>query len=175
MHTAGPEVNQFLQDRKTAMQTIRDKLQEPQNRMKHFADQHRIERVLQVGDWVYLRLQPYKQTTLAMRRNLKLSPKFYGPYQIIGKIGNLLRSCTYLLAPPSIPSSMSPCSKRKPVLMWFHNRLCLQLINWVRCWVNQLPFLTGGWGTKQTEQLCKCWSNGSTCPLQRQLGMSMRP
>ena len=40
-----------------------------------------------MGDWVFLRLQPYRQTSLAMRRNLKLSPKFYGPYQIVEKIG----------------------------------------------------------------------------------------
>jgi hypothetical protein len=30
------------------------------NRMKQQADQHRSERSFEVGDWVFLRLQPYK-------------------------------------------------------------------------------------------------------------------
>jgi hypothetical protein len=31
-----------------------------QNHMKQKADQHRSERSFEVGDWVFLRLQPYK-------------------------------------------------------------------------------------------------------------------
>jgi hypothetical protein len=32
--------------------------------MKQQADQHRSERSFEVGDWVFLRLQPYKQMSL---------------------------------------------------------------------------------------------------------------
>ena len=32
--------------------------------MKQQADQHRSERSFDVGDWVFLRLQPYKQISL---------------------------------------------------------------------------------------------------------------
>jgi hypothetical protein len=42
-----------------------------------------------VGDWVYLRLQPYHQKSVALRWNLKLSPRFFGPYQILQKIGSV--------------------------------------------------------------------------------------
>ncbi|OIT36196.1 putative mitochondrial protein, partial [Nicotiana attenuata] len=38
------------------------------------------------GDWVFLKLQPYRQSSVAVRKNLKLSAKFYGPYQIVHKI-----------------------------------------------------------------------------------------
>ena len=31
-----------------------------QNRMRQEADQRRTERKLEVGDWVFVRLQPYK-------------------------------------------------------------------------------------------------------------------
>jgi hypothetical protein len=55
--------------------------------MKVQADKHRTEREFQVGDWVYLRLQPYWQKTVAMRKNLKLSPRFFGPFKILQKIG----------------------------------------------------------------------------------------
>lgn len=57
--------------------------------MKIFANCNRTEREFQVGQWVFLQLQPYRQTSLAMLRNLKLSPKFYGPYQILEKIGKV--------------------------------------------------------------------------------------
>lgn len=55
--------------------------------MKKFADLKRTERSFEKGDWVYLRLQPYKQQTVAQRRNMKLSPRFYGPFQVVEKIG----------------------------------------------------------------------------------------
>lgn len=40
--------------------------------MKHYADKKRSERSLEVGDMVYLKLQPYRHTTLSIHRCLKL-------------------------------------------------------------------------------------------------------
>ncbi|KAM7497180.1 hypothetical protein LguiA_021594 [Lonicera macranthoides] len=94
------DVQQFLQERKTMMQCIRDRLQEAQHRMKQFADRHRSERTFVVGDWVFLRLQPYKQTSLSMRKDYKLAPRFYGPYKVLEKIG----SVAYRLQLPSSTS-----------------------------------------------------------------------
>lgn len=47
----------------------------------------RLTEFFLVGDWVYLKLQPYRQSSAVVRRNLKLSSKFYGPYEIIEKYG----------------------------------------------------------------------------------------
>lgn len=44
-----------------------------QNRMKQFVDRRRVDRELNVGDLVYLKLQSYRQQMVAVRRNLKLS------------------------------------------------------------------------------------------------------
>ena len=57
--------------------------------MKQQADQHRTEREFEVGDCVFLRLQPYKQLSLKKGGNNKFSPRFYGPYQINKKISHV--------------------------------------------------------------------------------------
>lgn len=66
--------------------------------MKQQAEKKRSERVFAVGDWVFLKLQPYRQTSLAPRRSLKFSAKYYGPFQIIAKVG----SAAYSLQLPPI-------------------------------------------------------------------------
>ena len=64
-------------------------MKEAQARVKKIYDQHHQEREFKVGDWVYLRLQPYRQMSVSMRKNLKLFPRFYGPYQILEKMGGV--------------------------------------------------------------------------------------
>lgn len=65
--------------------------------MKRQADKKRSERQFSVGDMVFVKLQPYVQSTLAPRSNQKLSFKFYGPFQITERIG----SVAYKLLLPS--------------------------------------------------------------------------
>ena len=47
-----------------ALQLLKDNLTLAHNRMKQQADQHRSEKSFKVGDWAFLRLQPYKQVSL---------------------------------------------------------------------------------------------------------------
>jgi hypothetical protein len=61
-----------------------------QNHMKQQEDQHHSERSFEVGDWVFLILQPYKQISLKQANNdNKLSPKYYLPYKVLQKIGTM--------------------------------------------------------------------------------------
>lgn len=55
-------------------------------RCKFFADKHTTEKVLVIGYQVYLKLQPYKQAILALRKNLKLATKYYSPFTIVEKV-----------------------------------------------------------------------------------------
>lgn len=82
-------VNTFLRDRQAAMSQLKLNLQKAQERMKRNDDQHRSERKFKKGDWVYLKLQPYRQITVGGIRNQKLSPKYYGPFEITKCIGTV--------------------------------------------------------------------------------------
>jgi hypothetical protein len=55
--------------------------------MKSQADKHRVERQFKKGDQVYLKLQPYVQTSLGNRSNQKLSYKYFGPYTLLQRVG----------------------------------------------------------------------------------------
>jgi hypothetical protein len=57
--------------------------------MKHQADKRQSERTFNVGELVYLWLQPYVQSSLAPRSHQKLTFKFFGPYKILERIGSV--------------------------------------------------------------------------------------
>ncbi|XP_070662801.1 uncharacterized protein [Malus domestica] len=55
--------------------------------MKVQADKRRSERVFEVGDLVYLRLVPYQLQSLAPHQYHKLQPRYFGPYEVLERIG----------------------------------------------------------------------------------------
>lgn len=79
----------MLSERTTMLASVRQHLLRAQQRMKTQADKNRSERSFKVGDHVYLRLQLYVQSSLAPRAHQKLAFKYFGPFQIVEKIGSV--------------------------------------------------------------------------------------
>lgn len=75
-----PDLSAWLSERELMHQLVHQHLLRAQDRMKRQADKHRVERQFAVGDMVYLKLQPYVQSSIAARAHHKLSFKFFGPY-----------------------------------------------------------------------------------------------
>ncbi|KAJ9553593.1 hypothetical protein OSB04_017638 [Centaurea solstitialis] len=86
-----------LLNRDNVLSLLIDKLRRAQSRMLNHANQHRRDKEFAVNDWVYVKLQPCRQQSLAKRICHKLARKFYGPYQIIARIGPVAYK---LLLPP---------------------------------------------------------------------------
>lgn len=76
----------FLTTRQTLHAKLLQRLLKAQSAMKLYADRHRREASYEVGDWVYLRLRPYRQLSLRPSYS-KLARRYYGPYQIAERIG----------------------------------------------------------------------------------------
>ncbi|XP_026435822.1 uncharacterized protein LOC113333611 [Papaver somniferum] len=80
-------VESYLKDTETMIDILKESLHNAQARMKFFADKTRKDMTVAVGDLVYLKLQPYRQAYVSLRKNFKLSAKFYGPFPILQRIG----------------------------------------------------------------------------------------
>jgi hypothetical protein len=64
--------------------------------MKHQADKGCTERTFAVGDSVFWKLLPYIQSSVAPRAHHKLLFKYYGPYTVLERVGEV----AYRLALP---------------------------------------------------------------------------
>jgi hypothetical protein len=77
----------WVQQSQDILRELKDHLQRAQNQQKVQVDKHRVERTFEVGDLIYLRLQPYRQASIKRSGAEKLQPRFFGPYRISRKVG----------------------------------------------------------------------------------------
>ncbi|KAJ9541634.1 hypothetical protein OSB04_028140 [Centaurea solstitialis] len=121
-------VGQELRDRDEALKQLKSQLAKAQAIMKEQADKKRRDIHFQIGEWVNVKLKPYRQMSVAQRIHQKLAARFFGPFKIVEKIG----SVAYKLdLPPSSNDMLCPdeiCAERT---IWENGKEVLQwLIRW---------------------------------------------
>lgn len=57
--------------------------------MKHFTDKHKRDIIVDVGDLVLVKLCPYRQSSMKDELFSKLAKPFYGPFQVLQRIGTM--------------------------------------------------------------------------------------
>jgi transposase InsO family protein len=81
------QVSDWLQERSLMQELVHQHLVRAQARMKKQSDQRRSKRSFDVGDLVYLKLQPYAQSFVMPRSHHKLSIKYFRPYLVTDRVG----------------------------------------------------------------------------------------
>jgi hypothetical protein len=86
---ADSDAKDFLLEKQQMLTKLKENLTQAQAKMKKYVDQKRTERSFDIGDMVYLRMQPYRMASFSIRQSIKLTSKFYGPFRILEKVGTL--------------------------------------------------------------------------------------
>jgi hypothetical protein len=84
-----PGAKDWIEESQWILKSVKENLQAAQNQQNMYADRQRIERSFKVGDLVFLRLQPYRQSSLKRSGAEKLKPRFYRPYRITRRVGEV--------------------------------------------------------------------------------------
>ena len=83
------EVEEELRTRDEVLTNVKKALMKAQDRMKKYYDQGRRDVSFEPGDYVYLKLQLYRQKSLKKRFNVKLSQRYYGPFKVLKRVGEV--------------------------------------------------------------------------------------
>jgi hypothetical protein len=123
--TTSGKLEEWLSERASTDVLICQHLARVVERMKRQADKHISEHEFVVGTMVYMKLQPYVQSSVLARANQKLSFTYFGPFRIIERIG----SVAYLLQLPNTSSIHQVVHVSQLCLVAdFKGQVCSQLL-----------------------------------------------
>ncbi|KAK9169434.1 hypothetical protein Syun_001574 [Stephania yunnanensis] len=82
-------VADVLMDHSQALELLKENLRKAQQRMISQVNPHGSAVQFEPGDWVFLKLQPYRQGSIRTAHQGKLSRRFYGPFKVMVRIGTV--------------------------------------------------------------------------------------
>ncbi|XP_073358271.1 uncharacterized protein [Aegilops tauschii subsp. strangulata] len=82
-----PDVSGWILAQTEHTAILKEHLHRAQVKYKHYADKNISPREFMVGEQVYLKLQPYAQSSVVNRPCPKLALKFFGRFKILEKVG----------------------------------------------------------------------------------------
>ena len=87
--TNNEAVDDLVHTRQEIHKKLQQRLLKAQAAMKHHADAKREDISFTVGQWVYVKLRPYRQRSVTGAPHSKLSKRYFGPFQITTLIGQV--------------------------------------------------------------------------------------
>lgn len=110
-----PSLEEWLAERQQMQQLLQHNLHHARQCMKNQADKKRTERTFQLGEEVFVKLQPYIQMSVQRRSNAKLAFRYFGSFTI-----------TKCINPVVYEVALPPDSKIHPVFHVSHLRKVLK-------------------------------------------------
>jgi hypothetical protein len=84
-----PKAKDWLQKIHDILRVLKENLEVAQNQQKMYADGNRVEHNFEVGDLVFIRMQPNRKLFLKKSGAEKFKLHFYRPYRVVRRIGDV--------------------------------------------------------------------------------------
>lgn len=82
--------------RDVVMDLLKHNLTKAQQKMKEFANKKRSMIKFIIGEWVLVKLKPYRQNSLRLQKHQKLGRGFFGLFKVIKRIGKVTYKLDFL-------------------------------------------------------------------------------
>nr|GFB16207.1 putative reverse transcriptase domain-containing protein [Tanacetum cinerariifolium] len=80
--------SKLIQETTEKIVLIKQRMQAAQDRQKNYADRKRKLMEFEIGDWVMLKVSPWKGVVRFSKRG-KLNPRYVGPFKVLAKVGKV--------------------------------------------------------------------------------------
>lgn len=84
-----PVVDTMMTDRDSFLADVCERLLQAHKYAKHYYNANHRDISFQVGEWVWLHLSQRQALSLSAHARVKLSPRYFGPYQVSDRIGEV--------------------------------------------------------------------------------------